>query len=156
MRYNRSNIKVSFTGEPFFTINESEKTITCTLKANLVTPVPVQDDVPANSEAFIYGAAFSVVAKAKCSKNDVFDIERGKRIAMAKAENKIYAAAEFYLRKMRKSFAMMVTAIDDFNKKAVRCAAHNLDYIDTLSMQGHPNYVKDVKPCAHTNQKFIP
>lgn len=155
MRYNRSNIKITFIGEPYFTINQHEKTITCTLKAKLVTPVPVQDDEPSNFEAFIYGASFNVIAKAKCSKNDVFDLERGKRIAMAKAENKVYAAAKQYIRKMRKSFAAMVAALDEFDTKAVKCTAHNLEYIDTLSMKGHPKYVEEVKPSSHTNQKFI-
>lgn len=148
MRYDRNNIKITFIDEPVFVIDKD--TVFCTLKAKLVVPNPVGDNVPSNFNAIVYGKQFIVKAKAKCSTNDKFDLDRGKRIAMAKAENKIYAAAGLYLRDARKAFFLMSKASTDFILNARMYRRHNDDYIDTLSNPNNSDYIKDVKPLDGT------
>lgn len=155
MRYNRNNIKITFIGEPVFVIDEKQGTVFCTLKANLVAPRPVADGTPYNFAATVYDKQFIVKAKAKCSINDKFDLDRGKRIAMAKAENKIYAAAGLYLKDAQRAFALMFKASTDFLGNAKKYRGHNYDYIDALSNPKNSDYIKDVKPADGTCDIYV-
>ena len=155
MRYNRNNIKITFVDEPVFVIDEKDGTIYCTLKANLVTPTPVGDELPSNFAASVYGKQFMVKSKAKCSANDKYDVDRGKRIAMAKAENKIYAAASKYLANAEQAFDQMLNALKTFRTDSIKFRAHNIDYIDALTMKSHPNYFEDVRPTVHNKEVHV-
>jgi hypothetical protein len=99
-----------------------------------------------NSCVFINPYVIKETATAKCADGDVFDIERGKRIALAKAENKVYLAAVRLLDEHMKHIANIVNAYNKFNDKAYHTCAHNDDYISSLSYEAHPRYVKELKP----------
>jgi hypothetical protein len=90
--YNRDFFKLSFDKRNTkFYVNEKKKTVTCKVECDLIPPYLW--DSPVN----IYPKSFYIIATARCCEGDVFDVERGKRIAMAKAENKAYTRAQSYL-----------------------------------------------------------
>ena len=113
---------MSFNGiEPIFYVNKAKKTVACKIsgyayetmldswlrEGELTTPI------------------YKVVGIAYCNDNDEFDEERGKRIALAKAENKLYAKCADYYNK-------------EINKYT--------SYINEISEVDSPNYKKDIKP----------
>ena len=139
--YSTNNIKVSFIHEPRFFINEKKRTVTCLLCGRLSGPeenVWPSLDFPAKS--------IEVRATAKCNKNDVFDIERGKRIAESKAENSFYNEAAIEVSRFAEKLDFLRSACNEFAAKSIRCQAHNIDYIDSLSMPAHPLYCNKVLP----------
>lgn len=139
--YNRETIKLSYCGEPEFFINEKKRTVTCKLVANLIGP-----EYHVWGEIQFDGDILKASATARCHKDDVFDIERGKRIALSKAENELYSKASMYVSDVAEKLDFIRTACNDFFKKSIMCQAHNIDYIDSLSVPAHPRYNKDVLP----------
>ena len=85
-----SKVKISFYDEPEFYVNEEKGVVTCKIRGIMQLPFLYVYDglIDANQEQVIEG-----IGVAKCSGNDKFDVNRGKRIALAKAENKAYKAA---------------------------------------------------------------
>ena len=139
MRFNRSDIKVSFNNEKTkFYVNEKKGTVVCSVEGSLL--------VPTNWDSCVLVPGATLVEKgiAKCAPEDTFDVERGKRIALARAENKAYLSALKHLDKFMEQIAFIVNAYEDFNDKAYHACAHNEDYIDSLSYEAHPKYKKDL------------
>ena len=146
MNYNRHNFKLTFINdETKFFVNEHTGIVTCVLYGILKSPIPNSY----NYCALVPEMGFKGVGIAKCKKSDIFDVERGKRIALARAENKAYLNALGYLNEKATEFTYFLNAIEKFGDKTFRCCAHNEDYIDSLSYDAHPNYVKDLKPLKH-------
>lgn len=139
--YNRNNIKVSF-GEPEFYVNEKKRTVTCRLEGYLNGP----NTMSWADEISFPNSNLTTSSTARCHKDDKFDIERGKRIALSKAENDIYSMATIEVSRVAEKLDFLRTACNDFAAKSVRCQAHNIDYIDSLSMPAHPNYNNNVLP----------
>ena len=139
MRFNRSDIKVSFNNEKTkFYVNEKKGTVVCSVEGSLM--------VPTNWDSCVLVPGATLVEKgiAKCAPEDTFDVERGKRIALARAENKAYLSALKHLDKFMEQIAVIVNAYEDFNDKAYHACAHNEDYIDSLSYEAHPKYKKNL------------
>ena len=140
MSYNRSDIRLSFNKDNvrFFT-NKKKGIVTCVIEADLLTP---QD-----YDTHLYGVSFrrfTGFGMAKCSNDDVFDVERGKRIALAKAENNAYDKAGAYLLEYIKEMDAIRGYIMTFMDKAERHGQHNLDYIDSIHNPEHPLYKKTI------------
>ena len=133
--------------EPEFYINEKKRTVTCKLSGFLFGPCDYRDwmmpgiNFPQKN--------YSVIATAHCNKNDVFDIERGKRIAMSKAENSIYSKAAIEVSNVCEKLDFLRDACNSFFKKSLKCQAHNIDYIDSLTMMAHPKYSNKPLPEKH-------
>ena len=141
MRFNRSDIKVSFNNEKTkFYVNKEKGTVVCSVEGSLL--------VPTNWDSCVLVPGATLVEKgvAKCAPEDTFDVERGKRIALARAENKVYLSALKYLDKFMEQIAVIVNAYEDFNDKAYHACAHNEDYIESLSYEAHPKYKKNLTP----------
>ena len=141
MGYNRTDFKLSFDHDRTkFFVNEEKGTVVCVVEGTLKTPV--------DWGKTIYIPNFYVTERgvAKCMDGDVFDVERGKRIALAKAENKAYIAALKHLDTYMDEMAFFVNAYEAFNDKAYHSCAHNEDYISSLSYEAHPNYKKELGP----------
>lgn len=138
--YNRDYCKLLFDKEDTqFYVNEKKKTVTC--KVTCVLHVPYSWESPVD----MLGRTFHIVATTKCCDSDVFDVERGKRIAMAKAENKAYTQAATYLFEHLKHFMFFQTSIYKFLDKTDHQCAHNEEYIDMISNPKNPNYKKELK-----------
>ena len=160
MSYNRENFKLSFKGERVandgnenvkysvtdslndtqFFVNEKKGTVVCVLEGYLNVPTT------ANDILYLPERIFKGVGVAKCAQDDVFDVERGKRIALAKAENRIYISARRYIEDTVGRVSSVLNAFSDFSDKASHTCAHNEDYISSLSFEAHPRYKKDLKP----------
>ena len=160
MSYNRENFKLSFKGERVandgnenvkyrvtdslndtqFFVNEKKGTVVCVLEGYLNVPTT------ANDTLYLPERIFKGVGVAKCAQDDVFDVERGKRIALAKAENRVYISAVRYIEDTVAKISNIADAFVLFSSKAYHTCAHNEDYISSLSYEAHPHYKKDLKP----------
>lgn len=140
--YNRSNIKVTYVGEPVFYINERKQTITCKLEALLQVP---------ETEWLVDGPSMNIkdiaeTVTVKCHEGDTFDVERGKKIALAEAKSAIYLSAIREVSKQAERLQFLLNASNDFIEKGYACMACNDEYVDELSIPAHPKYIKDIKP----------
>lgn len=137
--YNRDYFKLSFDKEDTqFYVNEKKKSVTC--KVTCVLHVPYSWESPVH----IPWKCFNITATTKCCDSDVFDVERGKRIAMAKAENKAYSQAASYLFEQLKHLMFFQTSIYKFLEKTDHQCAHNEEYIDSVSNPKSPNYKENL------------
>ena len=138
--YNRDNVKLSYIGEPEYYINEKKRTVTCKLRAEMLGPEEISSGwISPKYISFPFETMVST-ATARCHKDDKFDIERGKRVALSKAENELYSMASLKVSEVAEKLDFLRTACNDFFKKSIRCQAHNIDYIDSLTMPAHPKY----------------
>ena len=142
MNYNRSDIKLSFYNEETkFFVNEEKRTVACIVLGRLMNPWSPNSEIALPYDSIVRG-----VGVAKCMPNDTFDVERGKRIALAKAENRAYLNALDILVEYRNQLDFFTNAINVFEDKTYHCCAHNEDFIQSLSYEAHPNYRKELKP----------
>lgn len=138
--FNRNNFKLTFDKQSTqFFVNKKKRTVSCLMVAELVVPYAWCGPVHIPNEFF------KVVGTARCTDGDTFDVERGKRIALAKAENKAYLRAASYLNEQQEDIIFMDNAITEFRKKAHAQCAHNEDYMDSISNPEHPRYKKRMK-----------
>ncbi len=140
--FTRNNIKLTYTSVPEFYINEKKRTVVCKLHANVATPT---------DETYYRGISlrsFSVnaIGRAKCSKDDEFDVERGKRIALGRAKSNIYTEAIHNITKQAEKLKYLHTICADFVNKAYKTVAVHDEYVDTLTFPAHPDYKKTVLP----------
>lgn len=136
--YNREDIKVRYIGVPMFYVNEKKGTVTCKVNATVIGPS--KTDFPWNSEIEFPTKEISAEYTTRCHPDDTFDAERGKRIALARAENMLYAQASNHVSEVIRDLNDMLQACTKFAEKSVYCRAHNVDYVDSLTMPAHPKY----------------
>lgn len=138
--FNRKKFKLTFDkGRTQFVVNENKRTVSCITIAEIVAPYAW------DSSVYIPSEIFKVVGTARCTADDKFDAERGRRIALAKAENKAYLKAAEYLSKRQEDIIFMDNAITEFRKKAHAQCTHNEDYMDSISNPEHPRYKRRLK-----------
>lgn len=70
------------------------------------------------------------VGKAVCSNDDKFDFEIGKRIALAKAELKLYNHIEKHTTKVIKSINEDLMDFEKFRQFAIEQVKHNKKYLE--------------------------
>lgn len=144
MKYN-GRFKVRFEGEPVFHVNKENGTVVCILTGFVETPFYLTrgwlDDM---SVPHVESECVKGFGMAKCCKDDKFDENRGKRIALARAENSCYMKAVKHLNKQAYMLNSLMVGIEEFTDKAYGCCAHNDDYVDSLVNEKHPMYKKKV------------
>ena len=147
--YNRNNFKLSFEKERMeFIVNEVTGRITCVIWAKLLQPKSEQSPIKLDDMRFI------VSARTTCTPNDTFDIERGKRIAMTKAENRLNMRASRWVRKQLEHINFMATEMSKFDESLRKQVAHNLGYIERISNPKDPNYKKEVTPVKNGTTRY--
>ena len=150
MSYSRDDFKLTFykDGAQFF-INEEKRIVVCKVSAEINVPWDYESVVS------IPWKKFEGEGIAKCSPEDVFDIERGKRIALAKAENQAYLNATRYLHNVHIQLEFFINRIDRFKDKALRHCVHNEDYMNSIHDKNHPMYKDNLNKIKHgyTNGK---
>ena len=135
MGFDRSDIKLSFYKDDVkFFVNEKKGIVSCVITADLLVPFSWRSHLSLNGK-FITGRAV-----AQCHEVDTFDVERGKRIALAKAENDAYRQAGEYLNEYVTEMNLMTKQIVDFFDKKDAHKKHNLDYIESIHDPEHPMY----------------
>lgn len=119
-----------------YVVNEDKKAVVCITEVYLDTPMIDSNNYSASFYNEMYRER--VVGVAKCSPNDTFDVEIGKQIAYARAENKAYAIAKAYVARANADIAAMKSICDKFIDKASYCIEHNNEYIDALTNTENP------------------
>lgn len=140
--YTRKNFKLTFEkNETVFYVDENKKTVACAMKARIKHP-----HSHSHRPVALYYREISVVGIAKCRGNDKFDVERGKRVALAKAENIAYKRALKRLEIDFKHIVFIGDAMRNFRDKAVAQIEHNEEYIESVTNTQHPNYKSEILP----------
>lgn len=139
------NVKISFAAEPLFFVNKKKGSVTCRLKGELSVPC-IDFPVIEGDKPYRYYHTILAIGVATCSPDDEFDANRGKRIALAKAENEAYNLAKKYLVGYQRFFEEANEAVIDFYEKAARATKHNKEYIIGLSDKNNPNYKEEILP----------
>lgn len=141
MNRKETKLKMSFENvEPVFYVNKNKKTVACKIRGYAYETMV---DYWCGE---LTSPSFEVVGVAYCNGNDEFDEERGKRIALAKAENKLYGrCADYYARRLEE-YLRIVKKILEFKEKTTKFCTHNDEYINDISEVGSPKYKKKVNP----------
>ena len=133
-------IKIKF-DEPEFFVNEEKKTVACKLRGAINMP---------EGTYRVWEDFFNILATAECSPEDEFDIEKGKRIALAKAENKIFKRARRSLQYLKNDLEYTVNLIAGYEINSQSYIDHNEEYIKTIG-----NGTMDVNPLKRGIVKFV-
>lgn len=124
----RNNIKISFE-KPIYTVDEKNSVVVCTLRYKVNAPLIVT----IASRGTIHGSPWymtqSVKAVARVKDNDVFDVNVGRKVSLAKAENLAYSYVNEWAKSAFKSLCNASDAIVEFTRKATKVRAHNVEYI---------------------------
>ena len=149
--YDGSKFKLRITNERYF-VNEEKRTVT--VKASIRMSVPefiwnklMFDVIP---QGFIPDCcrvwddqhkSIQMTATARCAPGDAFNVETGKKIALARLEACAYERFVGSLVKWNAEFREFTEWVNlmtrDFTVKGVRAANHNRDYIDRIMDAEH-------------------
>jgi hypothetical protein len=135
----RDEFKVSFVNKPNYYIDTDKRTVKCYLTCDIKTPNALYGN------QVLYNTRISASGYAKCDGKDLFDPEVGKKIALARAEEKIYFKALHMAKKAKKDAEVFINAFDKFEDKCYRVCAHNEDYIDQYCFASHPKFKGNTK-----------
>lgn len=125
-----TNIKISYKKEEIkFFVNKKKRSVTCVLYYNIISPV-----------CALNNRIFRASVKTTCHKSDTFDINRGKRIALSKAENKAYKDTLNQLDETLRVAFGLIDCIKNFTFKADLQTEHNNNYILGLSDPNNEKY----------------
>lgn len=124
----RNNIKISFE-KPIYNVDEKNGVVVCTLKYKATAPV----SVIFASEGTIHGSPWHmnqiVKAVARVKNNDDFDVNVGKKVSLAKAENLAYSHVNDWAKTAFKMLCSASDAIVEFSRKTKKVREHNVEYI---------------------------
>ena len=124
----RNDIKISFE-KPIYAIDEKNGVVVCTLRYKVKAP----NTVIFASRGTIYSSPWrmiqSVKAVARVKDNDIFDVNVGKKVSLAKAENLAYSHVNEWAKTAFKSLCDTSDAIVEFTRKANKVRTHNVEYI---------------------------
>jgi hypothetical protein len=135
--FSKNNAKLVFKKDEItFVVNEEKRTIKCVIKSHIAMPFNTKSPVQITNKDFITEGI------AKCHKEDVFEEERGKRIALSKAENNAYKKAMKYLKEQKNYLEFFATIINEFIDKGERQCIHNEDYMLSVTEPTH-KYFKE-------------
>ena len=141
--YNRGNVKVTYSKEgPVFYINEKKRKVVC--KFNAWVRVPQENDFfsPISLQPFQVDG----IGEAICREGDEFDVERGKRIALARAKSDVYLQSAHRIEEQVEKMNYLKTVGEDFINKAYRVISVHENYVDDLIFPASPNYIDVVEP----------
>ena len=122
------NIKIHFK-QPEYIIDEANGVVICKLKFNTTAPLMVRCVIvsPIHEDPTVTEQVVKTVVFAK--NGDKFDVNVGKKVALAKAENKAYSYVKNWMMLVHKEVVKTVRAMKDFKDKAEKVKTHNVEYI---------------------------
>ena len=114
-------LKLSFIGEPVFYTNKKNKTTTCVLKAYIKAPNETAANLLCIKELITH--VFTVAATVALQEGDMWDSDKGLRLAHAKAKRKAYIHARRLiinecLRPMMEATMIAANACDEMKELA--------------------------------------
>ena len=124
MKNYRDDFKVRFTKKPQYTIDEAKKTVKCYLTCDVIVPTGI------SGNQFMYNFRTFAKGYAKCDDKDRFNPEIGKKIALARAESKLYAKVRTDVKTAVRDAQQFVKSGRKFVEKANRVIGHNEFYIE--------------------------
>ena len=119
-------VKVIFTGKKT-SHKEGSKNVVCTIDGMIKFDIPFYWENMLTKRAY-----FTVVGVAVCSDDDKFDLEKGKMIAQAKAENKAYKVAGKMLAELKRQLNNFAQALDNPISSLEEYRSHNDKFIDKV------------------------
>ena len=122
----RNEIKIKFKDPEYF-VNEEKGIVVCNLHYYVDYPRDL-------AKVFYWTVDTSPVrgvckAVAKLGEGETFDLNVGKKVSLAKAEQKAYNKVFKYCLKAINNCAGMIEKLHNFAEKAVRVIDHNEEYI---------------------------
>lgn len=126
MKNYRDDFKVRFTKEPQYTIDEVNKNVKCYLTCDVIVPTSL------SGGQLMYNFRTFAKGYAKCDDNDKFNPEIGKRIALARAESKLYWKVRTEVKLAIRDAKQFIKAGKKFICKTHRVIDHNQNYIKRL------------------------
>ena len=127
-RIHTNNIKISFE-EPRYIIDEVNKVVICLL--DYTADVPWVCDYAVYPSADFPNPLCMLTSKSvvRAKNNDTFDVTVGKKVALAKAENKAYSYVYEYYKRGIKPMTAALKALENFNNKVKKVKEHNIEYM---------------------------
>lgn len=144
MKY-RETFKLTYVGKPSYQIDYENQNVKCHLTVKIITPDALF------SNKIMDTTVISTNGYSKCDENDIFNVEIGKKIALARAEEKIYLKAKNLINQAAKDAAVFARSAEKFEDKCYRVCAHNDDYVDQFCFASHPSNKN--KPCDNKCSK---
>lgn len=124
----RNNIKIRFE-KPIYNVDEKNGVVVCTLRYKVEAP----PTVVFASAGIIQGTPLHmkqcVKTVARVKNNDSFDVNVGKKVSLAKAENLAYSHVNDWAKTAFKDLCSASNAIVEFNRKTKRVREHNVEYM---------------------------
>lgn len=122
------NIKIHFE-QPEYIVDETNGVVICKLKFNTTAPLMVRccGIIPISKDPTVIEQVVKTVVFAK--NGDKFDVNVGKKVALAKAENRAYSYVKNWMMLAHKEVVKTVRAMEDFKNKAEKVRAHNVEYM---------------------------
>lgn len=146
--YDGSKFKLHISNERYF-VNKEKRTVTVKADVNMDVPKFIMKTitlgqlpvgfVPESMYPFgLYGHdPIQMTATARCCPEDEFDVETGKKIALARLEAIAYerfvgAVVKWNVR-LKEFFISVNDMVGQFTVKGVGAANHNWEYIDSIT-----------------------
>ena len=124
----RNNIKIRFE-KPVYNVDEKNGVVVCILRYKAYAPQTVMFA----SESTIYGSLWhigqTVKTVARVKNNDSFDVNIGKKVSLAKAENLAYSHVNEWTKTAFKDLCNASDAIVEFSRKTRKVREHNVEYM---------------------------
>jgi hypothetical protein len=124
----RNNIKIKF-NKPVYVVDEKNKVVICTLKYKVDAPSTVVFASHVNINGNLRHITQNVKAIARAKDNDTFDVNVGKKVSLAKAENLAYSYVNEWAKTAKNELISAVSAIIDFSNKTKKVRDHNVVYM---------------------------
>lgn len=124
----RNNIKIKF-DKPVYVVDENNKVVICTLryKADAPSTVIFASESTMPGSPWHINQTVKTIARAKDS--DVFDVNVGKKVSLAKAENLAYSHVNNWARTAQNRLIGAFSATIDFSNKVKKVRKHNVEYM---------------------------
>lgn len=119
----RNEIKLKFQ-EPEYIINEKNGVVVCNLTFFSLFPLDVED------RCYPIERMWTTKGVARVGENDAFDANVGKKVALARAEQKAYKKVQKRLDQKVVELLSVLDKIGKFRHKAFNVIEHNREYIN--------------------------
>ena len=125
----RNNIKIRFE-KPIYAVDEKNGVVVCTIRYKAEAP----NIVIFASRGTIHGSPWymnqSVKTIARVKDNDSFDVNVGKKVSLAKAENLAYSHVNEWAKTAFKLLCGASDSIVEFSRKTKKVREHNVEYMN--------------------------
>lgn len=118
----RNEIKLKFI-EPEYIVDETNKIVVCKLTFFILTPPDVDE------KCYPFRRMITVKSIARTSENDTFDVNIGKKVSLAKAEQKAYAKTREICFSKIEELSNVMRKLMIFCDKSFAVCTHNEDYL---------------------------